>query len=277
MFQSFSRRVALLGAAMLLFVLAWECPATYALLGRLGLVEETNAELTWSTDASGPNLIMHAGGRIDGNDYTNSLEAVEASLARGFRLIELDLRKTLNGDYFGAHKIREFNRMTDRPARGIIPPTTGQVAQSRILGRYTPVLLRELGPLFQGRPERMLVVDKAWDFKAILRDFPLPEQLIVEVGSPGEYFKALSAGLKHVVVNTTDWHEIETYGYRMVLASPAFWTPENIERAKALGIRTFAASLPECEAAKGLAVDFVYVDVCRSPLNDSQSSELFLN
>lgn len=265
MFQSLFGRAALLGAAMLLIVLAWESPATYALLGRLDLIEDASTELERPTDASGPSFIMHAGGRIDGNDYTNSLEAVKASLARGFRLIELDLRKTLDGDYFGAHKIREFNRMTDHPTRGILPPTTNQVIQSRILGRYTPVLLRELEPLFQARPETLLVVDKAWDFKAILRDFPLPEQLLVEVGSPGEYFKALAAGIKHVVVNTTDWSEIENYGYRMVLASPAFWTPENIARAKALGILTFAASFPDCESAKGLAVDFVYVDVCRSP------------
>jgi glycerophosphoryl diester phosphodiesterase len=40
---------------------------------------------------SAPTLIAHAGGAINQQTYTNSLEALNANYAKGFRFFEIDL------------------------------------------------------------------------------------------------------------------------------------------------------------------------------------------
>src|SRR5690606_642048 len=44
------------------------------------------------------SLIAHAGGGIDGKTYTNSLEAFKKSYANGYRLIELDITISSDGE-----------------------------------------------------------------------------------------------------------------------------------------------------------------------------------
>lgn len=56
-------------------------------------------------------LIAHAGGGLPDAAYTNSLEAIEMAAAHGFRLIELDFRRTRKGVAFG-HDTKRLSRLT---------------------------------------------------------------------------------------------------------------------------------------------------------------------
>ena len=49
------------------------------------------------------NIIMHAMGGIDGNDYTNSLEAFERHYARGRRVFEVDFALTNDNKVVAKH------------------------------------------------------------------------------------------------------------------------------------------------------------------------------
>lgn len=49
------------------------------------------------------SLIAHAGGGIDGVKYTNSKEALLQSIDTGYRLIEIDLLVSSDGEILGAH------------------------------------------------------------------------------------------------------------------------------------------------------------------------------
>jgi len=57
--------------------------------------------------STGPILLAHAGGGIHGQIYTNSLEAIKASMQNGFRLIELDFELTSDGAVVLIHDWQE--------------------------------------------------------------------------------------------------------------------------------------------------------------------------
>jgi len=56
-------------------------------------------------------LIAHAGGGLPTAAYTNSLEAIEMAAAHGFKLIELDFRRTREGVAFG-HDPKRLSSLT---------------------------------------------------------------------------------------------------------------------------------------------------------------------
>lgn len=164
-------------------------------------------------------LIAHAGGSIDGKIYTNSKEALLKAIADGYKFIEIDLRKSLGGKYFGAHKIREFNEMTGYWWLYFLPPTVRQIRKRKIYGKFTPLLLTDIAEILKDHPDVTLVTDKADDCKAILKDFPYPEQLIVEVGKLSRYRRAKKVGVKYVALNTQDFDMAEKNNVRIVVTS----------------------------------------------------------
>ena len=69
------------------------------------------------------NFIAHAGGAIihEGKPYTysNSKEALLASIHKGYRFIELDLMLDSDGEIFGAHDYAHFYGITNAPSHRI--------------------------------------------------------------------------------------------------------------------------------------------------------------
>lgn len=57
-------------------------------------------------------FIAHAGGAVQGKTYTNSLEALNASYKKGFRLFELDIIKTSDGEFVAAHNWNLWQEQT---------------------------------------------------------------------------------------------------------------------------------------------------------------------
>ena len=55
-------------------------------------------------------FIAHAGGGIDQHTYTNSLEAVNLSISKGFKLIEIDLRETKDKHFVGVNTWPKYKR-----------------------------------------------------------------------------------------------------------------------------------------------------------------------
>ena len=76
-------------------------------------------------------LIAHAGGLYNDHSYTNSLEAINHSYALGFRLIELDLMRTADGEFVGAHDWPGWRERT-RWLGDTKAPTTEQFLQRRL-------------------------------------------------------------------------------------------------------------------------------------------------
>ena len=156
------------------------------------------AKLPISAFREGPEFIAHAGGAIDNVIYTNSREAFEQAIRLGYRFIEIDLKATIGGELYGCHSKREFNERTGRSWLRHFPITVDMVKSVKIDGKFTPIFLREIYEILKNHPDVYLVTDKIADYDAILEQFPLPDQLIVETFNLNQYYKALAKGIKYV-------------------------------------------------------------------------------
>ncbi len=65
-------------------------------------------------------LIAHAGGKIDGKVYTNSLEAIEGSIKAGRTLVEVDFIKTADGIYVAGYDWEMINKITGTLTKAIL-------------------------------------------------------------------------------------------------------------------------------------------------------------
>lgn len=109
-------------------------------------------------------LIHHAGGEIEGNTYTNSLEALEESLAEGKQFIELDLRYTSDQHLVCAHN------WTDAYLEDV-HPSLEEFENSRIQGKFTPLTAEKMMQIMKVNPQMYLVTDiKEEDMAAVIAD-----------------------------------------------------------------------------------------------------------
>ncbi|MDP1611946.1 MAG: glycerophosphodiester phosphodiesterase family protein [Sulfuritalea sp.] len=155
----------------------------------------------WRTDPA--VFIAHGGGGIDGKTYTSSLEAVELSIRRGYRMIELDLQVTTDGYLVAAHDWKSFRQRTGRGPEDIndLPLSIAQFRSKAIDGHYTPLDEEAIRRLFLKHPELILVTDKIRDYPRLVRAFPFQQRVIVEVFSPQDVALAKASGVANPMLS----------------------------------------------------------------------------
>ena len=229
------KRLLLIIALVLLGVLAlveqserW----TYSLWRALDRVPEAEA----LAHAGAPEPIAHAAGVVEGHVYTNSREALERALRDGYRFVELDLRKTIGGDYFAAHRYREFYEMTGGATFTFLPPTRKRVEESLLHG--------SLHPLFLEDACRILREKDAW--------------LVTD--------KALDAGIRYPALNTHRIAEAQKEGIKILVVTPETYAKaEERDAFLRAGGSLLVASSERCSEFKALfgrPGTWVYTDRC---------------
>lgn len=156
-----------------------------------------------------PDAYIAHGGGIGEFTYTNSLEAVQDSLKKGFRFIELDLSETSDGHILGAHDWKHFNSLTNGNNASGLPLSLDEAKNLKINGKYTVLTGDAIRELMNSN-QFILVTDKIRNYKLLLEEIPFPERIIVEVFSPYEYYKALEAGIKYPAYCIWDKKCLET-------------------------------------------------------------------
>lgn len=147
-----------------------------------------------------PQLIAHAGGAVDSCIYTNSREAMEYSLAKGYRLIEFDLLFTSDSVLVAAHSWERFNSMTGYEDWGDSVPAYSDFVSRKICGRYTPLSAREINSFFEQNDSLYLVTDKVSDPDVLQEHFPsLKNRMVVEAFSFQHYCRLKSQGYFRVL------------------------------------------------------------------------------
>ncbi len=173
--------------------------------------------------------IAHAGGGIDGHTYTNSIEALNHNLARGFRYFEIDLSFTLDGQLVCLHDWeRSFKR-----SFGLEPSGPVTLATFRRLvrehGRYEKCDLDSLARWLAHHPEAYLVTDVKGDN---LRALALLQQrigqaerrVIPQVYQPENLSPVVNMGFEQVI-----WTLYRYDGDRQaVLAQVRRWLGEHL-------------------------------------------------
>lgn len=137
-------------------------------------------------------LVAHAGGRVDGRDYTNAISALDASLARGFRFFELDFQTTADGRHVCGRDWAALDRT----------PTFHEFLMWRQSLEHPPCTLDEVKDWFAARPEATLVTDAKVSASAINAELAahLPGRLVVQAYSREEMCAYIDAGMPDVVL-----------------------------------------------------------------------------
>lgn len=145
-------------------------------------------------------LIAHAGGEIDGYVYTNSLEALQQAVEKGYMYIELDLQMTEDSVLVAAHSWEEFNSMTGNSHRGDSAMLSEQFVGQQIHGRYTPLTAGMINDFFMQNTTLYLVTDKISDPEVLKQYFPdLKQRMVVEAFSYEHYEQLVDEGYFRVL------------------------------------------------------------------------------
>ncbi|NOV02707.1 phosphatidylinositol-specific phospholipase C/glycerophosphodiester phosphodiesterase family protein [Paenibacillus planticolens] len=120
--------------------------------------KENQASTSHSSNWEENEFIAHALGGVDGSSYTNSYEAFLSNYNRGYRLFEVDLLQTTDGELIARHDwSQKLQRgLLDQPGRVL---TMSQFESSLILGKYHPLALHDILRLMQKYPDFNLIID----------------------------------------------------------------------------------------------------------------------
>lgn len=152
-------------------------------------------------------MIAHACGGIDGFVYTNSLEALERSVARGYKYIEIDLLKYTDNSsgFFAAHDYDMFKSMT-----GADKYTKNMISEYQILGKYTPLTDESILNFFNTHPDIWLVTDKVTDFAMLDEKLgKLKNRIILEFWTSEQYQSAKQHNFKYGAYSVNNLKELK--------------------------------------------------------------------
>ncbi|MGB5985318.1 MAG: hypothetical protein WBG37_08430 [Desulfobacterales bacterium] len=111
-------------------------------------------------------IIAHAGGAIDGNAYTNSIEAIERNYQLGTRIFEVDFDQTSDGHWVAVHHWPNWKKRTGYG--GSLPPDLETFKSTRrvhkgeiwsIPSEYNSVTFPWLEAFLEARPDVSIVTD----------------------------------------------------------------------------------------------------------------------
>ena len=119
------------------------------------------------TDKAPWFMIAHAMGGIDGQSYSNSLEAFEENYAEGYRYFEVDFSYTSDGELVLWHDWA-INRINRSVQPGYVP-SKAEFSSMRIFDRYTPLTLEDLFKLMLQYPDIWIVSDTKETSAAVVR------------------------------------------------------------------------------------------------------------
>ncbi len=154
---------------------------------------------------SSASLIAHAAGEIDSKTYTNSLDALNLSYQRGFRVFELDLRRTSDGTIVAVHDWAGWHRMTG--AKGT--PDHREFMSLLLWQKYQALDLTAITVWMEDHPDALMIADIKEDRGNILNEIRAailtPERWIPEVYTKEEIEHALDLGFPEPIL-MTDWN-----------------------------------------------------------------------
>lgn len=110
-------------------------------------------------------LIYHAGGDVGGLDYTNSIEAMEETLAEGQRFVEIDFLYTSDGELACAHYWESLWEEEQKI------PNLEEFKKLKIFGKYTSMNAYQLVDYMKQYPDLRIIIDtKEENYEAVIRD-----------------------------------------------------------------------------------------------------------
>lgn len=179
--------------------------------------------LTYKKDTM--RYIAHAGGRIEGNNYSNSKEALDLSYKKGFRLFELDIIQTKDGKFVAAHDWEHWSKITN--FKGDIPVNMEQFLKYKLYNKFTPLDIAGINDWFATHNDAILITDKINDPVEFSKKFIDPNRLMMELFT----LDAVKAGIKAKIRSAIPSQNVI-----------ANYSKEDIKSLKKMGVKHIAIS-----------------------------------
>lgn len=146
-------------------------------------------------------FIAHAGGAIDNFTYTDSKNALDASYKKGFRLFELDIIQTKEGDFVAAH---DWNNWVGQTRfKGKIPPTSKEFMSHKIKGNYNPLDMKGVNKWFSEHKDAVLITDKVNEPLIFSEKFIDKKRLRMELFTLAKVHEALKNNIIPIISERT--------------------------------------------------------------------------
>jgi hypothetical protein len=162
-------------------------------------------------------FIAHAGGEINGDTYTNSLEALQESYTKGLRLFELDIIKTTDGKYVAAHDWLTWKNQVDYEEKNDSPVSLSEFLKYKILNKYTPMDMNSINKWFEKHTDAYLVTDKVNEPFDFSEKFIDKDRLMMELFSIDAVKEAQEANIYQAMPNGSLWRKLRKAKYRKSL------------------------------------------------------------
>jgi glycerophosphoryl diester phosphodiesterase len=163
-------------------------------------------------------LIAHAGGGINNQKYTNSLEAINKSIKLGYKLIEIDLIETSDNKLVGAHDWDHFKMISNCCKNNEIPKLA-DFKNYKINLNLNTVDYKIINEIFLKNEDLILVTDKTNNFDLINKSFSFDKKrIIVEIFGRENYFKAIKNNIKNPMysANINEINFIKKYNVQLI-------------------------------------------------------------
>ncbi|CAH1223713.1 hypothetical protein PAECIP111893_05032 [Paenibacillus plantiphilus] len=145
---------------------------------------------SYRSDSADFAVVSHAGGQLDGVNYTNCREAFEQSyLGRGHRVFEADLELTSDDRLvvrqgWEAYLYRHLGQTPPEGAEEGKPLNLEQFRKLKIRDQYTPMTIDDLFQFMADHPDALLITDSKYTQPEIVeKQF----RLLVEAAAPFGY------------------------------------------------------------------------------------------
>jgi phosphoglycerol transferase MdoB-like AlkP superfamily enzyme len=152
-------------------------------------------------------FIAHAGGMIDDHTYTNSLEALNMSYDKGFRLFELDILRTSDNIFVAVHDWKTWKKMTGY--QGELPPSHDVFMQYELFGNYLPLDMDRINSWFADHPDAILVTDKINEPREFSAVFVDKNRLMMELFTMDALRDGRQAGIRSAMAS---WKVLDSIG-----------------------------------------------------------------
>ena len=225
--------------------------------------------------------VAHAGGAIGNTTYTNSYDAMEASLDRGFKYFELDFSFTSDGHLVCLHDWDgSFTRSFGLPSEGPVSLLEFQrlVRQN---SSYNKCTLQGLAAWLLLNPKVVVITDlKERNIEAMTvvakTVLEFPNRIIPQVYNPEEFTHARNLGYERIIwtlyrYSGTDKNileQVQEMSPPMAVAMPVFKTETELPaKIRRLGVPVFVHTINDAETyeklVKEVGVSEIYTDFLR--------------
>ena len=213
-------------------------------------------------------FVAHAGGMINGYTVTNSLEALNESVRRGYNLIEVDIVRTTDGKFVLSH-VWEY--MSNRVPLALDEPVESSVFENyKIFNKFTPVTLQQLFVFLDENPHITIITDTKYrDYSSLryiaeqhpaIRDRFIPQIYVFE-----DFDYVRSLGFDRIIATVYDMPvdlkfapaEIarmarELGVYAVAIPDELMHDPEYIEQLNLMNINFYVHTINSVERAREL-------------------------